>query len=149
MPQGIGSSVLHLTRLRRKVSAQVYEPVIDPNSLNPEDSELTPIFHALATHAADPVEHFHRDPLDAPLPASVPAQPAMARMLLRSVPTMRPDSGAPVPSTVPATSGQPNIPCPASRRSGHHELRGITELRGARGGRHRAPGPVGRGPYAR
>lgn len=127
----------------------MYEPVIDPSSLNPEDSELTPIFHALATDSADPVEHFRRDPLDAPLPASVPAQPAMARMLLRSVPTMRPDPAAPVPSTVPAVSTQSDILRPAPRRPGHHELCGITELRGARGGRHRAPGSAGRGPFAR
>lgn len=124
----------------------MYEPVIDPNILNPEDSELTPIFHALATHAADPVEHFRRDPLDAPLPASAPAQPAMARMLLRSVPT-RSESATHVPSNAP--SAQPDIPWPASRRSEPHELRGITELRGARGGRHRAPNSVGRGPFGR
>jgi hypothetical protein len=87
------------SRSWRKVSAQVYEPETNPEiaplpdheRLAVDDSESTPIFHALVHGSTDPLEHFRRDPLRAPLPAPAmqPGPPVMTRMLLHSVPTGR------------------------------------------------------------
>jgi hypothetical protein len=72
----------------------VYEPEtipeiapLDIDRLSDDESENTPIFHALVRRSTDPVEHFRRDPLRAPLPTVHSAPPAMTRMLLHSVPT--------------------------------------------------------------
>jgi hypothetical protein len=82
------------TRSWRKVSTQVYEPEtipeiapLDIDRFSDDESENTPIFHALVRRSPDPVEHFHRDPLRAPLPTVHSTPPAMTRMLLHSVPT--------------------------------------------------------------
>jgi hypothetical protein len=71
----------------------VYEPEtvseiaqLDSNRFNDDASENTPIFHALVRRSTDPVEHFHRDPLRAPLPVAH-STPPLPRMLLHSVPT--------------------------------------------------------------
>jgi hypothetical protein len=131
-------------RSRRKVSPQVYEPAVEAERLPTEESELTPIFHALARRASDPVEHFRRDPLGAPLPAAAPSTPGKTRMLLQAVPTGlldttgvgRPDHGLPTPeSPEPATQ--------AALHRGPHQPRAS---RDGRGGRHRALRSVTSGP---
>ena len=76
-----------------EVHAPVFDTATDPSSpvlgeaCDEAPDEATPIFYALARHADDPVEHFRRDPLRAPLPSLLGTTPAMARMLLQSVPS--------------------------------------------------------------
>lgn len=50
-----------------------------------DEAELTPIFHALAQCSGDP-EHFHQDPLHAPMPPSSTAAQGLPRTLLHVVP---------------------------------------------------------------
>ncbi|GAA5144682.1 hypothetical protein GCM10023321_01460 [Pseudonocardia eucalypti] len=130
----------------------MYEPAINPDTLDSQDSELTPIFHALVTRAADPAEHFQRDPLSAPMPVT-PASPlAMARMLLSAVPVARLES-SPVERAYPGSVGgsvrmRPSLASVASgggssdESGGRHEIR---EPRSPRSGRHRALRSVGLG----
>ncbi len=98
-----------------QMAAEMHQPSVD-------EAELTPIFHALAGRAADPVTHFHRDPLAAPLPSTEQARAAVR--------------------AVPAPSG------PGSHRSVadiRPRVGGATEA--GFGGRH-TPGRVGRGTAA-
>jgi len=135
---------VQLTRFVAEVSAQVYEPAIDPDRLAAEESEFTPIFHALARHGGDPVEHFRRDPLGAPLPATAPAAPPMARMLLHSVPTDRPQHRR------AAALSRPSHPDPAGHRAeepGGARQAGHDAESGGGGGRHRALRSVGSASY--
>lgn len=138
----------------------MYEPAINPDTLDSQDSELTPIFHALVTRAADPAEHFQRDPLGAPIPVT-PASPlAMARMLLSAVPVARLES-SPVERAYPGSVGgsvrmRPSLASVGSGGHGRgssdesggwaggggHEIR---EPRSPRSGRHRALRSVGLG----
>lgn len=131
----------------------MYEPAINPDTLDAQDSELTPIFHALVTRAADPAEHFQRDPLSAPIPVT-PASPlAMARMLLSAVPVARLES-SPVERAHSGTVGgarmRPSLASVGHSRGssdesgGRHEIR---EPRSSQSGRHRALRSVGHGAH--
>jgi hypothetical protein len=125
-----------------EVGAQVYEPAIDTDRLGNDECESTPIFHALARRAGDPVEHFRRDPLRAPLPSTGPSGPAMTRMLLHAVqPTERGRSAGHARSSRTDAAGhraEEAVPATAAGT----ELR---EATGGRGGRHRALRSVGHG----
>jgi hypothetical protein len=138
---------LQLTRFVAEVSAQVFEAAIDPDRLAAEESEHTPIFHALARRAGDPVEHFRRDPLGAPLPATTPAPP-MTRMLLHSVPTDRPEhrraAGHSRPSHADPAAHRAEEPTGARRDPAAES---DAESATGRGGRHRALRSVGSPSY--
>jgi len=125
---------------------QVYEQAVEAERLPTEESELTPIFHALARRVSDPVEHFRRDPLGAPLPVTAPSAPAKTRMLLQAVPTGRLDTtGA---GLADHGLSMPESPEPATRAAVHRGPHQPRPSRDGQGGRHRAlrsvaPGPGG------
>jgi hypothetical protein len=135
--RGAGAPGVQLNEIVVEVSAQVYEPAIDIDTdrLGGDERESTPIFHALARHAGDPVEHFRRDPLRAPLPSTGPAAPAMTRMLLHAVPAER---GRPA-GHASSHRAEDATPAPAGRP----EPKGVGEATTGRGGRHRALRSVG------
>jgi hypothetical protein len=139
---------MQLTRFVAEVNAQVYETAIDPDRIAAEESEFTPIFHALARYAGDPVEHFRQDPLGAPLPAAAPAAPPMTRMLLHSVPTDRPEHRR------AAAHSRPGHADPGGHRpeepggvAGARKAPHAAESPAGRGGRHRALRSVGSASY--
>jgi hypothetical protein len=66
----------------------VFESAGNGEGQEPGEAQLTPIFDALAQLETDPVEHFRRDPLCAPLPppaAEDAPAPAVPKMLLYPV----------------------------------------------------------------
>lgn len=112
----------------------MFEAAIDPDRLAAEESEFTPIFHALARRAGDPVEHFRRDPLSAPLPAATPAPP-VTRMLLHSVPTDRPQHRRAAAHSRP---GHADATDSADSTDSANWTDSADDTAGGRGGRHRA-----------
>jgi len=86
----------------------VFESAGGSESQESGEPQLTPIFDALAQREADPVEHFRRDPLCAPLPP-----PAV--------------EDAPAPAVLKM------LPSPAAEGGGRHR-----PVRTVGGGRHRA-----------
>jgi hypothetical protein len=120
----------------------VFDAAVDPDRLAAEESEHTPIFYALARLAGDPIEHFRRDPLGAPLPTTTPAPP-MTRMLLHSVPTDRPEhrraAGHSRPSRADPAAHRAEEPT-GTRQAGLRDpaSESAAESETGRGGRHRA-----------
>jgi hypothetical protein len=114
------------------------------------DTELTPIFRALAERAADPVERFRRDPLAAPLPSFLsPAAPA-PKMVLHAVtdqvaelPEPRAESRRHrAESSVRGAAHAAGVVRPVAQLgTGEPEVRSVPA---ERSGRHRVPRPVGR-----
>jgi hypothetical protein len=160
---GVRARAGRKSRSWRKVSAQVYEPETNPEiaplsdheRLALDDSESTPIFHALVQRSADPVEHFRRDPLRAPLPAPAmqSGPPATTRMLLQSVPSgpAEPSGGrhrCPATTRMDRPAGEP---VGLDTLAAPPPLRSHSQAPSRAGGRHRAvpavpfgsPGPVG------
>ena len=143
--RGAAGPGAQLNEIVVEVSAQVYEPSIDMDRLGNDECESTPIFHALARRAGDPVEHFRRDPLRAPLPSTGPAAPAMTRMLLHAVPPTERGraAGHARSSRTDATAHRSEEAVPTA--AAHPEPRGIAEVASGRGGRHRALRSIGHG----
>lgn len=73
-------------QVNRHDTADRSERLEDTAGLPGAEAELTPIFRALAERAADhQVEHFHRDPLAAPLPSFLAPGASAPRMMLQAV----------------------------------------------------------------
>jgi hypothetical protein len=102
-----------------QMAADVHQPS--------DETELTPIFHALARRAADPVTQFHRDPLAAPLPSTEQDRAALRAVPARSAPGSH-RSVADNRTRVGGTSGV---------RIGGRHCRVTSPVEETRGGRHR------------
>jgi hypothetical protein len=112
------------------------EGLDDAAGLPGAEAELTPIFRALAERAADhQVEHFHRDPLAAPLPSFLAPVSSAPRMMPQAVA----DQNTELPA--PRLGSDERRAVPSRRRAAHaaESERPVAQLGAGGSGAHSVP----------